>query len=157
MKGKWTFEDTCRTKVKFLCISKVTRGQRKWWILNESEQSRQVSKSNYFIFLVHLKGRMAWVKFWLKTSRKLDVLIGGRMWQAWSLVFSIRGYLYEVKAQIGRSLPFLSQHRQLELLLLKVVKNKANPATDEVHVENQNYGLGWSESGNNRTVTRLLS
>ena len=41
--------------------------------------------------------------------------------------------------------------------LVKVAKNKANRATDEVHVENQNYGLGWSESGNNRTVTRLLS
>ena len=26
-----------------------------------------------FIFLIRLKGRMAWVKFWLKTSRKLDI------------------------------------------------------------------------------------
>ena len=25
--------------------------------------------------------------------------------------------------------------------VVKVAKNKANPATDEVHVENQNYGL----------------
>ena len=26
--------------------------------------------------------------------------------------------------------------------LVKVAKNKASPATDDVHVENQNYGLG---------------
>ena len=51
--------------------------------------------------------------------------LGGRMWQA----LKSRG------------------------ALVKVAKNKANLATDEVHVENQNYGLGWSESGNNRTVS----
>ena len=34
---------------------------------------------------------------------------------------------------------------------------KANLATDEVRVENQNHGLVRSQSGNNRTVARLLS
>ena len=41
--------------------------------------------------------------------------------------------------------------------LVEATKQKANPATDEVRVENRNHGLAWSQSGNNRTVARLLS
>ena len=41
--------------------------------------------------------------------------------------------------------------------LVEATKKKANPATDEVRVENRNHGLAWSQSGNNRTVARLLS
>ena len=33
----------------------------------------------------------------------------------------------------------------------------ANPATDEVRMENRNHGLAWLQSGNNKTVQRLLS
>ena len=40
---------------------------------------------------------------------------------------------------------------------VKATKHKANLATDEVRVENRNYVLALSESGNNRTVARLLS
>ena len=40
--------------------------------------------------------------------------------------------------------------------LVEVTKKKANPATDEVGVENRNHGLAWSQSGNNRTVARLI-
>ena len=43
--------------------------------------------------------------------------------------------------------------------LVEATKKKANPATDEVRVENRNHGLfsAWSQSENNRTVARLLS
>ena len=41
--------------------------------------------------------------------------------------------------------------------LVEATKKKANPATDEIGVENRNRGLAWSQSGNNRTVARLLS
>ena len=40
---------------------------------------------------------------------------------------------------------------------MAVTKNKAIPATNEVDVENRNYGLAWSQSGNNKTVQTLLS
>ena len=39
--------------------------------------------------------------------------------------------------------------------LVEATKQKANPATDEVRVENRNHGLAWwSQSSNNRTVAR---
>ena len=41
--------------------------------------------------------------------------------------------------------------------LVEATKKKTNPATDEVCVDNWNHGLAWSQSGNNRTGTRLLS
>ena len=40
--------------------------------------------------------------------------------------------------------------------LVEATKNKANLATDEVRVDNRNHGLVESQSGNNRTVARLL-
>ena len=40
--------------------------------------------------------------------------------------------------------------------LVEATKQKANPATDEVRVENRNHGLAWSQIGNNRTVARLF-
>ena len=41
--------------------------------------------------------------------------------------------------------------------LVKATKHKANPATGEARVENQDHGLARSQSGNNRTVARLLN
>ena len=41
--------------------------------------------------------------------------------------------------------------------LVEATKKKANPATDEVRMENRNHGLARSQSGNNRTVASLLS
>ena len=40
---------------------------------------------------------------------------------------------------------------------MAVTKNKTIPETNEVDVENRNYGLAWSQSGNNKTVQTLLS
>ena len=83
--------------------------------------------------------------------------LGGRMWQA--LKSSIFDPWVVVRGQSSarQKLTFLVTAQTTRGAVVKVAKNKANPATDEVHVENQNYGLAWSESGNNRTVTRLLS
>ena len=53
-----------------------------------------------------------------------------------------------------------------EVALLKATKYKANPATNEVHMENQNHGLAWwqsGQSGNNNSpntvklIQKLLS
>ena len=41
--------------------------------------------------------------------------------------------------------------------LVETTKQKVNPATDEVPVENRSHGLAWSQSGTNRTVARVLS
>ena len=46
-------------------------------------------------------------------------------------------------------LTVLTMVQTTRVALVKASRNKANPATDEVHVENQNHGLAW---GNNRTV-----
>ena len=40
---------------------------------------------------------------------------------------------------------------------VEATKYEANPATDEVRVENRNHGLAWPQKGNNGTVARLLS
>ena len=83
--------------------------------------------------------------------------LGGKMWQA--LKCSIFNLWVFVRGQSSarQKLTVLVTAQTTRGVLVKVAKNKANPATDEVHVENQNYGLAWSESGNNRTVIRLLS
>ena len=41
-----------------------------------------------------------------------------------------------------QKLTFLVSAQTTRGALVKVAKNKANPATDEVHAGNQNYGLG---------------
>ena len=55
-----------------------------------------------------------------------------------------RGYLmYRVKAQIKRT-AYRSRHSTEEVTRVahvKATKHKANPATDEVRVENRNHGL----------------
>ena len=38
-------------------------------------------------------------------------------------------------------LPFSPRHRTTIVALVKATKNKANLATDEVHMENRNHGL----------------
>ena len=38
-------------------------------------------------------------------------------------------------------LPFSPQQRKTIVALVKATKNKANLATDEVHMENRNHGL----------------
>ena len=82
--------------------------------------------------------------------------LGGRMWQALkSSIFDPRVFVRR-QTSARQRLTILVTAQTTRFALVKVVKNKTNPATDEVHVENQNYGLAWSERGNNRTVTRLL-
>ena len=83
--------------------------------------------------------------------------LGGKMWQ--TLKCSIFNLWVFVRGQSSarQKLTVLVTAQTTRGVLVKEAKNKANPATDEVHVENQNYGLAWSESGNNRTVIRLLS
>ena len=83
--------------------------------------------------------------------------LGGRMWQALkSSIFDPRVFV-RGQSSARQKLTVLVMAQTTRGALVKVAKNKANPATNEVHVENQNYGLGWSEIGNYRTVTRLLS
>ena len=63
----------------------------------------------------------------------------------------------KVKAQLERTAVLFSpQKRTTTLALEKATKHKANPATDEVRLENRNHGLAWSHSGNNKTVQTLL-
>ena len=67
--------------------------------------------------------------------------------------------MYKVKAQLNRT-AYRSRHSTEKLTRVahvKAIKHKANLATDEARVENRNHGLAWSQSGNNRTVARLLS
>ena len=47
------------------------------------------------------------------------------------------------------------QKGTIKLALEKATKHKANPATDEVRLENRNHGLAWSQSSNNTTVQTL--
>ena len=47
---------------------------------------------------------------------------------------------YQVDA-ISRLYRSLHDKEQLKLLSVKATKHKANPATDEVRVENRNHGL----------------
>ena len=82
--------------------------------------------------------------------------LGGRMWQALkSSIFDPRVFV-RGQSSARQKLTILVMAQTTRGALVKVAKNKTNRATDEVHVENQNYGLGWSEIGNYRTVTRLL-
>ena len=65
--------------------------------------------------------------------------------------------MLKVKAQWKGRL-YRSRHKSEQLnlhALEKETKHKANPATDEVRLENQNHGLLWSQSGNNKTVQTL--
>ena len=50
-----------------------------------------------------------------------------------------------------------STEKITRVAVVEATKKKANPATDEVRVENRNHALAWSQSGNNRIVARLLS
>ena len=42
-----------------------------------------------------------------------------------------------------------------KVALVKATKHKADPATNEIRVENRNHGLAGSQSGNNKTVQTL--
>ena len=53
-------------------------------------------------------------------------------------------------------IPFSPRHRTTDVALVKATKEKANLATDQVHMENWNMVRVWSQSGNNRKVARLL-
>ena len=68
-----------------------------------------------------------------------------------------RVLMLKVKAQ-WKGWLYRSRHKreQLNLLLKKQLSTGANPATDEVRLENRNHGLAWSHSGNNKTVQTLL-
>ena len=83
--------------------------------------------------------------------------LGGRMWQALkSSIFDLRVFV-QGQSSARQKFTVLVMAQTTRVALVKLAKNKPKLATDEVHVENQNHGLAWSESGNNRTVTRLLS
>ena len=64
------------------------------------------------------------------------------------------GINVQVQSSLDRSaVPFSPWQSTTKVALVKATKHKANPATDEVRVENRNHGLAWSKSGNNKTVT----
>ena len=67
-----------------------------------------------------------------------------------------RVLMLKVKAQ-WKGWLYRSRHKkeQPNLLLKKQLTDRANPATDEVRLENRNHGLAWSQSGNNKTVQTL--
>ena len=71
------------------------------------------------------------------------------------------------KSHVGLPTPFIAIYVQVQSSkdrtavpfspqqstpLVKATKHKANPVNDEVRVENQNHGLVWSQSGNNKAV-----
>ena len=59
----------------------------------------------------------------------------------------------QVQSSLDRSaVPFSPCQSTTKVALVKATKHKANPATDEVRVENRKHGLAWSKSGNNKTV-----
>ena len=62
----------------------------------------------------------------------------------------------QIQSSVERTaVPFSPQKRTTKVALEKATKHKANPATDEVRLENRNHGLAWSQSGNNKTVQTL--
>ena len=64
-------------------------------------------------------------------------------------LFSIRqvGIYVQVQSSIDRTaVTFLPQQSTTKVALAKTTKHKANPATDEVRVENRNHGLAWSQT-----------
>ena len=51
----------------------------------------------------------------------------------------------QIQSSVERTaVPFSPQKRTTKLALEKATKHKANPATDEVRLENRNHGLAWS-------------
>ena len=63
--------------------------------------------------------------------------------------------MLKVKAQWKGRL-YRSRHKREQVIALeKATKHKANPATDEVLLENQNHGLAWPQNGSNNTVQTL--
>ena len=63
----------------------------------------------------------------------------------------------QIQSSVERTaVPFSPQKRTTKVALEKATKHKANPATDEVRLENRIHGLAWSHSGNNKTVQTLL-
>ena len=77
-------------------------------------------------------------------------------WYAWTASMLKSQWIQTINAGCTRSklcqterLTVLTMAQTTRVALVKASKNEANPATDEVHVENRNYGFAW---GNNRTV-----
>ena len=71
--------------------------------------------------------------------------------------WSLTKWIWQVDA-ISRL--YRSRHdkaRTTKVALVKATKHKADPATNEIRVENRNHGLAGSQSGNNKTVQTLLS
>ena len=57
------------------------------------------------------------------------------------------GIYVHVQSSIDRTaVPFSPQQSTTIVALAKATKHKANPATDEVRVENRNHGLAWSQT-----------
>ena len=71
--------------------------------------------------------------------------------------WSLTNWIWQVDA-ISRL--YRSRHDKAgttKVALVKATKHKADPATNEIRVENRNHGLAGSQSGNNKTVQTLLS
>ena len=113
------------------------------------------------IFLIRLKRRNVRAKFWSFSSNLHEVGLRYYMWQVFkSRIFDPRrGYKYKVKAQLDRKANCSRHGTELDLLMWKQLRTKPTRQLMRftVRVENRNYGLAWSQSGNNRTVARMLS
>ena len=100
------------------------------------------------------------IAFWISTLESL-VFTGTQWAHSAHLNLSIT-YQYictsnEEPTGPGKSLLGLSNLYFTWNFLVKATKHKADPATNEVRVENRNHGLAWSQSGNSKTVQTLLS
>ena len=100
---------------------------------------------------------------WNQNKISFYFLEATQAWQDWRNLNESERSMHAMQVFVqgessGRQngLPFSPQHRTTIVPLVKATKNKANLATDEVHMENRNHGLAWTDSGNNRTDTRLL-
>ena len=109
-----------------------------------------------------MRSKKTHFKLQAEEDRSALSVIGCVQWPLRKLEFSISHAgtkLCQVKAHLYRTLTVLptAQKKVTRVAHVKATKHKANLATDEVRVENRNYVLALSESGNNRTVARLLS
>jgi len=143
-----------RTRVKLcFCILLPVDGVNVEISMNPNDQCRLYT----FVLLICLKGRTARVKFWSFRSKPPESWIwSGKMTQAFkSSIFDPRCVFVQFQSPARQNgLPFSLWHRQLEALVKAPYKNKANPATDEVRMENRNQGLAWSESCNSKVNSK---
>ena len=84
-----------------------------------------------------------------------DVCTQANLWKlGWVFLYrSFLSFRRSLSSSIDRTaVPFSPKQSTTNVALVKATKHKANPATDEVRVENRNHGPAWSQNGNNKTV-----